>query len=356
MPAIFKDFSHYQAYNPIQDVNKYKTLIENHLKENINLLITTQSIKENLDGSIVKLKIHEIPEYTFAFSKTSEDLRIDDKFSKAGNLPSNNNFLETDILLNEAIHLLLDQLELPNLYEKKFKELDFATNHKNSHLKKSGIYPRLLKKKTLAQKIKRNKSAKFCNDDIRYQSNHPKKSKFSNAAVFCIMDTSGSMDSLKKELARNFYFILYQFLKLRYINVDLIFIAHSTSASEIDEYGFFHQSQSGGTHISSAYAKTLDIISQRYNLSSWNLYAFHCSDGDNWPNDNYLALNLLKELCSCVNLFGYIEINNTLYFSKLSTLFQNEISNNNFLNLKISKKLDVFEAFKKICLIDYFEH
>ncbi|OON96622.1 MAG: hypothetical protein ATN31_09445 [Candidatus Epulonipiscioides saccharophilum] len=356
MPAIFKDFSHYQAYNPIQDANKYKALIENHLKENINLLITTQSIKENLDGSIVKIKIHEIPEYTFAFSTTSEDVRIDDKPSKAGNLPSNNNFFETDILLDEAINLLLDQLELPNLYEKKFKELDFATSHKNSRLKKSGIYPRLAKKKTLAQKIKRNKSAKFCNDDIRYQCNHPKKNKFSNAAVFCIMDTSSSMDSLKKELARNFYFILYQFLKLRYINVDLIFIAHSTTASEIDEYGFFHKSQNGGTRISSGYAKTLDIISQRYNLAYWNLYAFHCSDGDNWSNDNPLALKLLKELCSCVNLFGYIEINDTFYFSKLSALFQNEISNDNFLYLKISKKLDVFEAFKKVCLIDYFEH
>ena len=32
--------------------------------------------------------------------------------------------------------------------------------------------------------------------------------------------------------------------------------------------------------------KTLGIIEERYNPSSWNLYAFHGSDGENWLEDN----------------------------------------------------------------------
>jgi hypothetical protein len=34
----------------------------------------------------------------------------------------------------------------------------------------------------------------------------------SNAVVVCIMDTSGSMDTMKKYLARSFFFLLYQFI------------------------------------------------------------------------------------------------------------------------------------------------
>ena len=37
--------------------------------------------------------------------------------------------------------------------------------------------------------------------------------------MLCIMDTSGSMDSMKKYLARSFFFLLYQFVSTKYQNV-----------------------------------------------------------------------------------------------------------------------------------------
>ena len=100
--------------------------------------------------------------------------------------------------------------------------------------------------------------------------------------VICIMDTSGSMDSMKKYLARSFFFLLYQFVSTKYQNVDLVFIGHHTQAREVTEEEFFHKGESGGTLISSGYNKALEIIYDRYHPSLWNVYAFHCSDGDNF--------------------------------------------------------------------------
>ena len=77
----------------------------------------------------------------------------------------------------------------------------------------------------------------------------------SNAVVLCIMDTSGSMDTMKKYLARSFFFLLYQFISTRYQNVEIVFIAHHTEAKEVTEDEFFHKGESGGTFISSGYSK-----------------------------------------------------------------------------------------------------
>ena len=122
------------------------------------------------------------------------------------------------------------------------------------------------------------------------------------------MDTSGSMGTVKKYLARSFYFLLYQFIRQKYQNTEVVFIAHHTEAKEVTEQEFFHKVESGGTYISSGYRKALDLIEDRYHPSLWNIYAFHCSDGDNFYSDNERALQSAEELCQKCNLFGYGEI------------------------------------------------
>ena len=132
----------------------------------------------------------------------------------------------------------------------------------------------------------------------------------SNAVVLCIMDTSGSMDTMKKYLARSFFFLLYQFICTKYRNVEIVFIAHHTEANEVTEEEFFHKGESGGTFISSGYQKALDIIVERYHPSLWNIYAFHFSDGDNWSaDDTRTCVTLLKgEILPKVNQFAYGQV------------------------------------------------
>ena len=90
-------------------------------------------------------------------------------------------------------------------------------------------------------------------------------------------------------IARSFFFLLYQFLRHRYEKIEIAFIAHTTEAEIVDEEKFFKRVASGGTHISSAPKLALELVNDRYHPSSWNIYAFHCTDGDNWDEDNDAA-------------------------------------------------------------------
>ncbi len=160
------------------------------------------------------------------------------------------------------------------------------------------------------------------------------------------------MGHTKKYLARSFYFLLYQFVKIKYVRVDIVFISHTTVAKEVSEDDFFHRGESGGTYISSGYKKALQVIDSKYNDSMWNVYAFHCSDGDNWGEDNDIAVELGKELCSKCNLFGYGEIKTSSYSSTIMNKYNEEIKCDNFVALKITKREDVWWAFKEMLQVE----
>jgi sporulation protein YhbH len=194
----------------------------------------------------------------------------------------------------------------------------------------------------------------FHDDDMRYFHITTDTKESSNAVVVCIMDTSGSMGTVKKYLARSFYFLLFQFVRMKYQEVELVFIAHHTEAKEVPENEFFHKVESGGTYISSGYQKALDVIAERYHPSLWNVYAFHCSDGDNFYSDNDKAVELAKELCSVCNLFGYGEIkpSGSAYYSGSMMEVFSAIEAPNFQALVIEKKEDLWKAFRSFMMKD----
>ena len=88
----------------------------------------------------------------------------------------------------------------------------------------------------------------------------------------------------------------------------IVFIGHTTEAYETDEDSFFKRGSSGGTQISSAPKLAREIALDRYHPSSWNIYAFHCSDGDNFETDNENAFEEFKKLCDMSQMVGYCEI------------------------------------------------
>jgi sporulation protein YhbH len=328
---------------------------------------------------------------------------------RAGDRPGVD-YYETDVTLEELIEIMFEDLELPNLERRALREIqaDYSTRRKG--YRKVGIRIRLDKRRTAKQRVmrmlasdKRNESIAraleqskadreddsdadagvegaldeialeegtldeaslagapgaalrpvhrrfpFHQDDLRYKHVEIDTKEESNAAVLCIMDTSGSMDTMKKYLARSFFFLLYQFISTRYRNVEIVFIAHHTEASEVTEEEFFHKGESGGTFISSGYAKALEIIAARYHPSLWNLYAFHCSDGDNFDSDNPAALKDAEELAEICNLFGYGEIKplgSRYYESSMLNVFR-RIQAPNFHTVLIERKEDIWPSFK----------
>jgi len=284
---------------------------------------------------------------------------------------------------------MFEDLELPNLERRALREIPSDRFTKRKGYRHVGIRVRLDKRRTARQRVMRalatgrkqdlaqveatdeeqdagqeerpsqyesaavlqtqvKRRFPFHQDDLRYRHLETDTREDSNAVVICIMDTSGSMDTMKKYLARSFFFLLYQFISTRYRNVEIVFIGHHTEASEVTEEEFFHKGESGGTFISSGYQKALDIITERYYPSLWNIYAFHCSDGDNFDSDNPAALRTAKELAEICNLFGYGEIKplgSRYYESSMLNVFR-RLDEPNFQAVLIERKEDIWPSFK----------
>ena len=75
---------------------------------------------------------------------------------KAGN-KSGEEFYEVEITLEELSHYLFDSLDLPDLEKKRLKSIIGEKTKRKGH-RSQGIRPRLSKKETLKNKIRRKKA------------------------------------------------------------------------------------------------------------------------------------------------------------------------------------------------------
>jgi len=367
---------------------RHREKVRESIRENIADIIAEESIIGKNKDRIIKVPLRGIKEYRFIYGDNAPGVGEGDGNAqpgqvvgktgkdgqgqgdgKAGDRPGID-YYETDVTLDELIEIMFEDLELPNLERRALREIPTDRFAKRKGYRHVGIRVRLDKRRTARQRVKRVLATRhrqiaqgyevpkdadgnerrfpFHQDDLRYKHLETDVREESNAAVVCIMDTSGSMDSMKKYLARSFFFLLYQFISTRYRNVEIVFIAHHTEASEVTEDEFFHKGEAGGTFISSGYQKALDIIAERYHPSLWNLYAFHCSDGDNFDSDNPAALRAAKELSDICNLFGYGEIKplgSRYYESSMLNVFR-RLDAPNFQAVLIERKEDIWPSFK----------
>ena len=148
--------------------------------------------------------------------------------------------------------------------------------------------------------------------DVVYHKREAQPLKTVDAALFMIMDISGSMGEEKKRIARRWFALLYAFIKKHYgSNTELVFIAHHDEAMEMSENDFFSTRINGGTTVSPAIALTNKIIKERYDPNQTNIYVCHASDGDNWENDNPEVINQMMgdgNLMNKIRFFSYIEV------------------------------------------------
>ncbi|SHJ76504.1 sporulation protein YhbH [Paramaledivibacter caminithermalis] len=385
--AVFREFDSRGRDRSAEDRFRHRKLVDDSIKKNIGNIIAEESIIGKSKDKKIKIPIKGIKEYRFIYGKNkpgvgsgkgdekrgdiigSDEIEKGQDIDQAGN-NEGEDIYETEITIEELINYLFDDMDLPYMERKKFHEIESEKKFKRLGYQRKGIKPRLAKKRSVIEKIKREKASKrgkqkasngdkeneererfpFKEDDLRYYHLRKDVKRESNAVVICIMDTSGSMNITKKYIARSFFFLLYQFVRLKYLNVKVVFISHSTIAKEVNEDEFFHKGQSGGTYISSGYEKALEIIEKRYNPSVWNVYAFHCSDGDNWREDNEKAVEQAKKLCETCNLFGYgqIVVGGYIPTSSIKSQFIANVNAPNFSVVTISRKEDIIPALKKL--------
>lgn len=381
--AVFKDGGAGHSDRSAWDRKRHRKLMEDAIRRNLGDIIAEESIIGQSKDKKIKIPVKSIKEYQFIYGKGNDGGASGDGQEKKGQVigkvvgqngtasggPGGSDpgeeIYETEITMDEIIGYMFNELQLPDIDKKKYGLIEDECRIKRSGYQPKGIPPRLAKKRTVIEKIKRKQSYRrnqaagaeqvipqripFRIEDLRYHRVKEEHKRRSNAVVICIMDTSGSMDQTKKYLARSFYFLLYQFVRWKYEQVEVVFIAHTTEAKEVNEWEFFHRGESGGTVISSGYAKALEVIEARYNPAVWNIYAFHCSDGDNWGDDNNRAIGLAKDLCGVCNLFGYGEITFTQSWNvTIRRDFERAMQEPNFVMATMSKKEDIWPAFKRI--------
>lgn len=327
------------------DRSRHKQKIEKAIKDGITDIVSEESIIGQDGKKKIRIPVKGIKEWQFVYgsnegqkqvgSAPNADIQKGQVVRKGQQEQGTGNkagkdkgeeFYEVEITLEELAEYLFASLKLPELEKKKLRTV-LEEKPRRHGTRSEGILPRLDKKESAIQRIKRLAAAKrageveydengkeifpFHDNDLRYHHIQAKPKEATNAVIFFMMDVSGSMTQNIKFIARSFYFLLYQFIRHKYEKIDIVFIGHTTEAFETDEDSFFKRGSSGGTYVSSAPELAIEIAHERYHPSAWNIYAFHCTDGDNFEEDNVKAFDVYRDLCDISQMVGYCEIKPT---------------------------------------------
>jgi len=189
-------------------------------------------------------------------------------------------------------------------FDKKIKEIEKKLEEDLSEEIKADLLKEL-------DKLKKMKlSVSFMEEvDLQYNNFEKVAVPTTSAVMFCIMDVSGSMGEMEKDIAKRFFMLLYMFLTKQYEKIEIVFIRHHTIAKEVSEDEFFNSRESGGTVVVTALELMAKIIKERYS-NDWNIYAAQASDGDVW--DLIDAIECYKildgDILNSIQYMIYIEI------------------------------------------------
>lgn len=351
------------------DQQRHQEKVREALRQNLPQIITEESIIMGRGKKVVRIPIRSLEEYHFRFNNNQgrnvgqgsggtqkgtvigrEAHEGAGKGGGAGDQPGVD-YYEAEVTLEEVEEMLFRELELPNLQEKK-KPVLVSPTYEFRDVRRKGLMGNLDKKRTLLENLKRNAMKGMAAiggitpEDLRFKTWEEKIRYETSAVVLAMMDTSGSMGTFEKYIARTFFFWMVRFLRRKYQQVEIVFIAHHTQAKEVTEEEFFAKGESGGTRCSSAYRLAEEIIDKRYPPADYNIYPFHFSDGDNLPSDNETCLEAVRQLLPKVNLLGYGEIVNPYY--RTSTLMNvlKRIKDERLVTVALKDKDDVYQALR----------
>jgi sporulation protein YhbH len=361
----------------LKDSIRHDKRVKEAIRKNLKELIAEENIITSDGRKLVKIPLRYLDQYRFRFGQMgsgsgqgkgnvgdviARDSERGDGSEQPGDQPGEQVY-EAEISVEELTRMMLEDLALPWLEEKDQQEIT-TTTYTFDEVRRKGSMANIDKKRTLLENLKRHAAHKepkvgaFRDADLRFKVWSVREEYHSNAAVYLLMDRSGSMTTEKKYIAKSFFFWLVRFLRLKYKTVDTVFIAHDTEAQIVPEHDFFTISNSGGTMCSSAYRLALEDIQKTHPKSQWNNYVFHFSDGDNWEEDNRRCQELVTALLEHTAMVGYGEIRYrdeaTFYgwvksFNPAWSTLHKELSgitHPRFVTTAIKQKEDVYQALQ----------
>lgn len=338
-------------------IRRYKSKI----KQAVDKIASEKGISDVLKERKIKIPKKSLsePRFRYDFTKGKRDIVLpgnrnlhkgdqikkpqDGENARNGGSGSNADGVVDDFVFTlskeEFLDLYFSDMALPDFIKQSLKDT-VKWKYKRHGFIKEGIPARLDLLKTLKQSLARRTatgSTRYLEDvDMRYRHFVKQPQPIAHAVMFLLMDVSGSMQEFEKTLARKFFLLMYLFLHKEYKTVELVFVRHTTEAEEVTEQEFFYDQHSGGTIVSTGLQLINDIIDERYDLSSTNIYVAQASDGDNFTDDFAETVEAMEELLPKVQYFAYIQTESEQrYFSKME--WKNRMGANIF---------DVFDLYE----------
>ena len=363
----------------LKDSLRHDQRVKEAIRKNLRELIAEEAIITSDGHKRVKIPLRYLDQYRFKYGNPSPGVGqgagqpgdvlgrrsgdgADPADGKPGDQPGEHTY-EVEVPIEELTQMMLEDLALPWLEEKPERQVT-TTTHRYTDIRRRGSLANLDKRRSLLANIKRNAArgvpevANLHDNDLRFRVWDTHEEVHANAAVYMLMDCSGSMTTSKKYIAKSFFFWMVRFLRLKYRQVDTVFIAHDVEAQIVSEEDFFGLSNAGGTRCSSAYQVALAHMTQHHPVSSWNTYLFHFSDGDNLPSDNGACKELVETLLSHCSMVGYGEIRygddasfygwigQTVYTPSSLQHALREIAHRRFLSVTITHKEELYQVLQ----------
>ncbi|WP_206812441.1 sporulation protein YhbH [Paradesulfitobacterium ferrireducens] len=353
------------------DQSRHKQKVDEAIKQQLGDLIADESIILSDGKKSMRIPMRSLEEYRFRFDYNKknhtgqgnrkmapgdvigrEAAKGKGQGSGAGEEPGTDIY-EVDVTYEDLAAVLFEELRLPNLDDKK-RPLISHDKPEFNDVRKKGLMANIDKKRTLIESIKRKAMAQDEDDDLhitpedlRFKTWETRPNFETNAVIFAMMDTSGSMGQFEKYIARTYFFWMVRFLRTKYENVEMRFLAHHTEAKEVTEEEFFTRGESGGTRCSSVYQLALEIIEKDYPPQHYNIYPVHFTDGDNIGSDSARALALMSRLVELSQVVGYGEILRTHYSSTLMSTLK-RITDPKLRLVTIRDRSEVYAALKVV--------
>lgn len=315
-----------------RDASRFKQIVRGKIRENLRKYVTHGEMIGRKGKDLVSIPLPQLDTPHFRYGQNGRGGvgqgdgeagqqiapgEQGDGSGQAGN-EEGRHVLEVDLSLDELAQILGDELQLPRI-EPKGKANVVQDKVRYTSVRRTG--PESLRhfRRTYVQALKRqliegsyaprDPRVVPLKDDRRYRSWEAVSEPVASAVIVYIMDVSGSMTDDQKEIVRTTSFWIDAWLRNQYQGIERRYIIHDAAAKEVDEHTFYHTRESGGTRISSAYKCAAKLLKDKFDPAEWNIYLFQFSDGDNWGEDNKLALKLLREeLIPAANLYCYGQV------------------------------------------------
>lgn len=360
------DFS--TAHRIDQDAGRFRKIVKGKVRRNLRKYMSNGELIGRQGKNIVSIPVPqiELPHIKFngrqmggvgqGDGKEGTPLGPGDQQGngQAGDQPGQH-ILEVDVTIDELAEILSEELELPRI-EPKGSDTIEGGKVKYTGIRRVGPESLRSFKRTYRAALKRQIITGIYNpqnpvvipirDDVHYRSWNVVPQPMNNAVIFYMMDVSGSMTSFKKELVRLTAFWIDTWLRSQYKNLTVRYIVHDAVAREVKPNLFYNLRESGGTRISSAYQLCQKIIEEQYDVSEWNIYGFHFSDGENFGgNDDQTSHDILKEkLLPVMNLFGYGQVPGGYGRMFMDTI--DRIEDEKIIGVKIDDRDKILDAIK----------